>query len=190
MKNFARQWVDPIFQFSSLLFLVVVHTAILTGIAVGLADRSWITGVCSGGGLVLLCYTFLVLVWYCSQRYVTCWSAFSGISRAGCILHCHNLKIKIQPLLKILDCRTIYSFLNNNRGTFCLAHAVMLRVWGNTFQLTVMCSRNIPIYWFSFPAYTAQFVVPSTYWRIAASVLLCWSPLHQKYHGFNLSQKA
>jgi hypothetical protein len=190
MKNFARHWVDPVFQFSSLLFLVVVHTAILTGIAVGLADRSWIAGVCSGGGLVLLCYTFLVLVWYCSQRYVTCWSAFSGISRSGFILLCHNLKIKIQPLLKILDCRTIYSFLENNRGTFCLAHAVMLRVWGNTFQLTVVFQKYTHLLIFSSCIYSTEFVVPSTYWRIAASVLLCWSPLHQKYHGFNLSQKA
>jgi hypothetical protein len=85
MKNFARQWVDPVFQFSSLLFLVVLHTAILTGMVIGLAVRSWIIGVCSGGGLVLVCYTFLVLVWYCSQRYVTCWSAFAGVSHASFI---------------------------------------------------------------------------------------------------------
>jgi ankyrin repeat-rich membrane spanning protein len=102
MKNFARQWVDPVFQFSSLLFLVVVHTAILAGMVIGLAVRSWIIGVCSGGGLVLLCYTFLVLVWYCSQRYVTYCFAFVGVSHAGFILHCHNLRIKIQPLLNIL----------------------------------------------------------------------------------------
>jgi len=146
MKNFARQWVDPVFQFSSLLFLVVVHTAILTGVVIGLAVRSWIIGLCSGGGLVLLCYTFLVLVWYCSQRYVTCSSAFAGVSHAGCILHCHNLRIKMQPLLKILHCRVIYSFLDSIRGTFCLVHAVMLGVSGNTLQLTVICSRNIPIY--------------------------------------------
>lgn len=145
MKNFARQWVDPVFQFSSLLFLVVVHTAILIGMVIGLAVRSWIIGVCLGGGLVLLCYTFLVLVWYCSQRYVTCQSIFAGVSHAGCILHFHNLGIKIQPLLKILHCRVIYIFLEI-RGTFCLAHAVMLRVSGSTLQLTALCSRNIPIY--------------------------------------------
>jgi len=152
MKNFARQWVDPVFQFSSLLFFVVVHTAILTGMVIGLGVRSWIIGVCSGGGLVLLCYTFLVLVWYCNQRYVACWSAFAGVSHAGCILHCHNLRIKIQTLLKILHCRYIYiyiyirSILDNIRVTFCMALAVMIRVSGNTLQLTVMCSRNIPIY--------------------------------------------
>lgn len=146
MKNFARQWVDPVFQFSSLLFLVVVHTAILTGVVIGLAVRSWIIGVCSGGGLVLLCYTFLVLVWYCSQRYVACWSGFAGVSHAGCILYCPNPRIKIQPLLKILHCRVIYSILDNVRGSFCLALAVMIRVSGNTLQLTVMCSGNIPFY--------------------------------------------
>jgi hypothetical protein len=172
MKNFARQWVDPVFQVSSRLFLVVVHTAILTGMVIGLAVRSWIIGLCSGGGLVLLCYTFLILVWYCSQRYVTFWSAFVGVSHVGCILHCCNLRIKIQPLLKILHCRVIYCFLNDIRCTFCLAHAVMLRVLGNTLQLTVMCSRNIPIYWFSVPAiYSTEIVVCSTYWRMTASLL-------------------
>ncbi|XP_069672913.1 kinase D-interacting substrate of 220 kDa B isoform X3 [Periplaneta americana] len=73
MKNFARQWVDPVFQFSSLLLLVVVHTALLTGVVIGLAVKSWIIGICTGGGLVLLCYTFLVLVWYGSQRYDWYW---------------------------------------------------------------------------------------------------------------------
>ncbi|XP_021938085.1 kinase D-interacting substrate of 220 kDa isoform X3 [Zootermopsis nevadensis] len=73
MKNFARQWVDPVFQFSSLLLLVIVHTALLAGMVIGLAVRSWIIGVCSGGGLVLFCYTFLILVWYGSQRYDWYW---------------------------------------------------------------------------------------------------------------------
>lgn len=95
MKNFARQWVDPVFQFSSLLFLVVVHTAILAGMVIGLAVRSWIIGVCSGGGLVLLCYTFLVLVWFCSQRYVTFMFAFVGTNHAGYILCCDNLRNKM-----------------------------------------------------------------------------------------------
>lgn len=83
MKNFARQWVDPVFQFSSLLLLVVVHTALLAGMVIGLAVRSWIIGVCSGGGLVLLCYTFLVLVWFGSQRYVTHWFIFLGTNLLG-----------------------------------------------------------------------------------------------------------
>jgi ankyrin repeat-rich membrane spanning protein len=93
MKNFARQWVDPVFQFSSLLLLVVVHTALLTGMVIGLAVRSWIIGVCSGGGLVLLCYTFLVLVWYGSQRYVTYWSILVGINCTGFVSEYCNLRI-------------------------------------------------------------------------------------------------
>ncbi|PSN34444.1 hypothetical protein C0J52_21643 [Blattella germanica] len=73
MKNFARQWVDPVFQFSTLLLLVVVHIALLVGMTIGLAVQSWLIGVCSGGGLVLLCYIFLLLVWYGSQRYDWYW---------------------------------------------------------------------------------------------------------------------
>jgi ankyrin repeat-rich membrane spanning protein len=95
MKNFARQWVDPVFQFSSLLLLVVVHTALLAGMAIGLAARSWIIGVCSGGGLVLLCYTFLILVWYGSQRYVSLWFMFMGINCSGFISEYHYLRTKM-----------------------------------------------------------------------------------------------
>ncbi|KAJ9575076.1 hypothetical protein L9F63_007737, partial [Diploptera punctata] len=73
MKNFARQWMDPVFQFSSLLLLVIVHFALIVGMIVGLAVQSWLIGVCSGGGLIILCYTFLVLVWYGSQRYDWYW---------------------------------------------------------------------------------------------------------------------
>ncbi|XP_066998257.1 kinase D-interacting substrate of 220 kDa B [Anabrus simplex] len=74
MKNFARQWVDPVFQFSSLLFIAVVHSALATGTAVALASDNWIIGVSSGGAFVLLAYTFLVLVWFGIQRYDWYWA--------------------------------------------------------------------------------------------------------------------
>nr|CAD7439792.1 unnamed protein product [Timema bartmani] len=73
MKNFARQWVDPVFQFSSLLLIVVVHVALVVGTVVGLASRWWVAGVSAGGTIVVLCYTFLMLIWYGSQRYDWYW---------------------------------------------------------------------------------------------------------------------
>nr|CAD7202474.1 unnamed protein product [Timema douglasi] len=73
MKNFARQWVDPVFQFSSLLLIVVVHMALVIGTVVGLASRWWVAGVSAGGTIVVLCYTFLMLIWYGSQRYDWYW---------------------------------------------------------------------------------------------------------------------
>ncbi|XP_025602086.2 kinase D-interacting substrate of 220 kDa B isoform X3 [Athalia rosae] len=73
MKNFARQWMDPVFQFSSLLFIVVVHVSLLVGVIVGLAVQSWIIGLSVGVSLVVFSYVFLVLVWYANQRYDWYW---------------------------------------------------------------------------------------------------------------------
>ncbi|XP_011053650.1 PREDICTED: kinase D-interacting substrate of 220 kDa isoform X1 [Acromyrmex echinatior] len=73
MKNFARQWIDPVFQFSSLLFLVVAHVSLLVGITLGLALQSWIIGLSSGISLLVVVYIFLILVWYANKRYDWYW---------------------------------------------------------------------------------------------------------------------
>ncbi|XP_018338042.1 PREDICTED: kinase D-interacting substrate of 220 kDa isoform X2 [Trachymyrmex septentrionalis] len=73
MKNFARQWIDPVFQFSSLLFLVVAHVTLLMGITLGLALQSWIIGLSSGISLLVVVYIFLILVWYANKRYDWYW---------------------------------------------------------------------------------------------------------------------
>lgn len=70
MKNFARQWMDPVFQFTSLLFVATVHVSLLVGVILGLALRSWIIGLSVGVSLVFAIYAFLVLVWYANQRWV------------------------------------------------------------------------------------------------------------------------
>ncbi|KYM87025.1 hypothetical protein ALC53_03642 [Atta colombica] len=73
MKNFARQWIDPVFQFSSLLFLVVAHISLLVGIILGLVLQSWIIGLSSGISLLVVVYIFLILVWYANKRYDWYW---------------------------------------------------------------------------------------------------------------------
>ncbi|XP_071446780.1 kinase D-interacting substrate of 220 kDa B [Hetaerina americana] len=73
MNNFARQWVDPVFQFSSMLFLAVCNIAMIGGAITGLASRSWIAGVSTGGGIVAITYGLLLVVWYGSQRYDWYW---------------------------------------------------------------------------------------------------------------------
>ncbi|XP_018394084.1 PREDICTED: kinase D-interacting substrate of 220 kDa [Cyphomyrmex costatus] len=73
MKNFARQWIDPVFQFSSLLFLVVIHVSLLVGITLGLGLQSWIIGLSSGISLLVVIYIFLILVWYANKRYDWYW---------------------------------------------------------------------------------------------------------------------
>ncbi|XP_025995855.1 kinase D-interacting substrate of 220 kDa B isoform X3 [Solenopsis invicta] len=73
MKNFARQWIDPVFQFSSLLFLVIAHISLLVGVTLGLALQSWIIGLSSGISLLIIVYIFLILVWYANKRYDWYW---------------------------------------------------------------------------------------------------------------------
>ncbi|KAL6261471.1 hypothetical protein P5V15_006561 [Pogonomyrmex californicus] len=73
MKNFARQWIDPVFQFSSLLFLVVAHISLLVGVTLGLALQSWIIGLSCGISLLVIVYIFLFLVWYANKRYDWYW---------------------------------------------------------------------------------------------------------------------
>nr|XP_033335869.1 kinase D-interacting substrate of 220 kDa isoform X2 [Megalopta genalis] len=73
MKNFARQWIDPVFQFSFLLFVVVSHMSLLVGVTIGLALQSWITGLSCGLGLIVITYAFLILIWYANKRYDWYW---------------------------------------------------------------------------------------------------------------------
>lgn len=68
MKNFTRQWIDPVFQFSSLLFLVIAHVSLLVGVTLGLALQSWILGLSCGTSLLIVVYVFLLLVWYANKR--------------------------------------------------------------------------------------------------------------------------
>ncbi|XP_070172174.1 kinase D-interacting substrate of 220 kDa B isoform X3 [Polyergus mexicanus] len=73
MKNFARQWIDPVFQFSSLLFLVVAHISLVVGLIIGLTLQSWIIGLSCGISLLFIVYIFLLLVWYANKRYDWYW---------------------------------------------------------------------------------------------------------------------
>ncbi|XP_072767062.1 uncharacterized protein Arms isoform X2 [Anoplolepis gracilipes] len=73
MKNFARQWIDPVFQFSTLLFLVVAHVSLVVGLTIGLALQSWIIGLSCGISLLIIVYIFLLLIWYANKRYDWYW---------------------------------------------------------------------------------------------------------------------
>ncbi|XP_025154108.1 kinase D-interacting substrate of 220 kDa B isoform X1 [Harpegnathos saltator] len=73
MKNFARQWIDPVFQFSSLLFLVIIHISLLVTVTIGLTLQSWVIGILCGISLIIIVYFFLILVWYANKRYDWYW---------------------------------------------------------------------------------------------------------------------
>ncbi|XP_068222822.1 kinase D-interacting substrate of 220 kDa B-like isoform X3 [Palaemon carinicauda] len=69
MGSFARQWVEPLFQFSPLVLLLVTHLALLIGLITAVPTSSWIVGVATGGGVFLILTLFLVAVWHGSRRY-------------------------------------------------------------------------------------------------------------------------
>lgn len=70
MKNFARQWLDPTFQFSWLLLAITCHLCLFLGIVVSLLMQYWLHGTLVVLVIFLLTYTFLAVVWYGSNRYV------------------------------------------------------------------------------------------------------------------------
>ncbi|KAK9732317.1 Ankyrin repeats (3 copies) [Popillia japonica] len=73
MKNFAREWSDPSFQFTSILFLVVLHFSLILGTVGGLSINSWIAGTSIGGGFFLISYFVLALIGLASDRYDWDW---------------------------------------------------------------------------------------------------------------------
>ncbi|XP_060527661.1 kinase D-interacting substrate of 220 kDa B isoform X3 [Cylas formicarius] len=80
MKSFARQWVDPIFQFSSLLFLVILHLSLIISTFVYIAIESttkdlqpelWSFSV--GLAFCALCCIFMLFVWFAGKSYDWDW---------------------------------------------------------------------------------------------------------------------
>lgn len=69
MCSFARQWVEPLFQFSPLVVLVVVHLSLLVGLIAAVPTISWEIGLAAGGSVFLVITLFLVAVWHGSRRY-------------------------------------------------------------------------------------------------------------------------
>ncbi|XP_076046532.1 ankyrin repeat-rich membrane spanning isoform X4 [Oratosquilla oratoria] len=69
MSSFARQWVEPLFQFTPLVFILVFMVALILGLIVAVPMKSWIAGVATGGGIFLFLIFCLIAVWHGSRRY-------------------------------------------------------------------------------------------------------------------------
>ncbi|XP_049824208.1 kinase D-interacting substrate of 220 kDa B isoform X3 [Aethina tumida] len=95
MKNFAREWVDPVFQFTSLLFLVLIHITITLGMIFGLSLQSWIVGLVVGLAVLILCYMFLALTWFASKKYDWDWPYNFNVKLTRKL---NNLKLVLQIL--------------------------------------------------------------------------------------------
>lgn len=70
MKNFARERVEPMFQFGTLVFLIVLHIAMVLGTICGLSFQSWIVGIAIAGSVFMFCYLLFTLLWFASKRCV------------------------------------------------------------------------------------------------------------------------
>ncbi|XP_014273864.1 kinase D-interacting substrate of 220 kDa isoform X5 [Halyomorpha halys] len=69
MKSFARQWTEPLLQFSWVLLVLLGHIWLVTGLALGLVTNSWTVGILVTVVLCFFSYVFLLLLWYSSQKY-------------------------------------------------------------------------------------------------------------------------
>ncbi|KAJ8917768.1 hypothetical protein NQ315_010674 [Exocentrus adspersus] len=95
MKNFAREWVDPVFQFTVLLFLVLVHFCVIFGTIAGLSLQSWILGLSVGVAILMLSYIFLALIWFANKRYDWDWPYNFNVKLTRKM---NNLKLVLQIL--------------------------------------------------------------------------------------------
>ncbi|KAG5884855.1 hypothetical protein JTB14_036089 [Gonioctena quinquepunctata] len=95
MKNFAREWVDPVFQFTVLLFIVLVHIGLIIGTIVGLSTRDWIVGTSIALGFVLLAYLTIASIWFASKRYDWDWAYNFNLTLTR---RMNNLRLVLQIL--------------------------------------------------------------------------------------------
>ncbi|XP_059085924.1 kinase D-interacting substrate of 220 kDa-like isoform X2 [Tigriopus californicus] len=85
MKSFAREWLDPTFHMSPMLFIIILHIAAVVAVVVWMAmylsDLGKLsTGVGLGSGvlLVVVSYLFLIGVWQGSYKYD--WNSLYNLS--------------------------------------------------------------------------------------------------------------
>nr|XP_018906405.1 PREDICTED: kinase D-interacting substrate of 220 kDa-like isoform X3 [Bemisia tabaci] len=62
MLNFARQWVEPVSEFSWLCLVLITHAAIASGVCIGVMFQSWVYGLATVVTIVFVTYVFLVFV--------------------------------------------------------------------------------------------------------------------------------
>lgn len=74
MNNFARQWAEPPIKTGGLLFLVILHIALVLGVIVGLSTWSAMWGGIAGFLLLLLAYLLLGAIRYANYHMDMYWA--------------------------------------------------------------------------------------------------------------------
>jgi len=68
MKSFAKQWLNPVFSWDLMVFLVILCFASVVAVIAGLALNNWIVGVSFLAGVVLSIHIFLFVIWILSRK--------------------------------------------------------------------------------------------------------------------------
>ncbi|KAG8179070.1 hypothetical protein JTE90_010099 [Oedothorax gibbosus] len=69
MKGFAIQWLEPMFEFSKLVFFMVVFLSLIIGLIFSLCTKNWMSGVYLSVGIFVFSLIFLGGVIYCNKNY-------------------------------------------------------------------------------------------------------------------------
>lgn len=107
MRNFSKDWVDPVFQFTTLLFIVLFHVALVFGTTAALITGSWITGLSVCLVFLVAVYMFLAFVWFASKSYDWDWPSNFNIK----LTHSMN---NLRLILQILFCHPPGSNMGNS----------------------------------------------------------------------------
>ncbi|CAL4201954.1 unnamed protein product, partial [Meganyctiphanes norvegica] len=69
MSSFTKVWVEPLFQFSPLVFILILHLALLSGLLAAVPSFSWQVGLVTGAGVFLAIVLVLTTIWHGSRKY-------------------------------------------------------------------------------------------------------------------------
>uniref|UniRef100_A0A0K2UQ48 Uncharacterized protein n=1 Tax=Lepeophtheirus salmonis TaxID=72036 RepID=A0A0K2UQ48_LEPSM len=119
MKSFSREWVDPSFHNSPLLFAIILHIAAFIGIttliisytASSLGNTSGLVGLIVALSTIVLSYIFILIIRQGSYKFnwlsfnITIASKFNSLKLILQVMFCHppgqefiNSVIEVQPL--------------------------------------------------------------------------------------------
>ncbi|XP_054715748.1 kinase D-interacting substrate of 220 kDa B-like [Uloborus diversus] len=73
MKSFAIQWLEPMFEFSRLVFLLTFFVSVIIGLIMFLATKVWIFGVYISVGVFVSILVFLGAVIHINKNYDFSW---------------------------------------------------------------------------------------------------------------------
>lgn len=59
MKSFAIQWLEPMFEFNQLVFLIILLLSLICGLIIFLSTKIWVIGAYTAASIFLSTVIFL-----------------------------------------------------------------------------------------------------------------------------------